>query len=101
MNEPREIDLTPNYRAIFRTMTDELKRQGKAEHLFADLSEAAQSEGLREFQRILAPLAMALNSATSVVEIEELRGVVTDMLTDVDRTAAGLERELAEDREGA
>lgn len=98
-SEPREIDLTPNYKGIFKTMLEELKRQGKAENWFESFSVTREAEALRSIQRFLAPLAIALNAATSVAEIEELRGAVTDVLGDVDRAAAEKERELKEDRE--
>lgn len=102
MNEPREIILTPNYAAMFRTMLDELKRQGKAESMFdAIVGGDVEAGCLRAVQRFLAPLTIALSAATSVAEIKELRGVVTDMLSDVDRTAAQREREMAEAREEA
>jgi hypothetical protein len=101
----RTITLTPNYEHLFRTMIKSAQEQGDAHRMF--LGRADRAELLREVQRWFAPLTIATNSAATVPAIEELRGVMTDMLTALDQEAQRVERvtweaedalEMSEDR---
>lgn len=100
MNETRrEIKLEPDYKALFRTMLAELKNQGQPRSMFGEILPAKQElEALRAVQRFIAPLAICSNSATAVVEIEELRTALADLSGEFCRFINELEAQLmAED----
>ena len=90
---PRVIDLTPNYKAIFAGMLHEAKIQAKASRMFEDATDKGVDGLLRCVQRWFAPLAIAINAASSVADIEQVRGVMADILSDIDRTAAAIEND--------
>jgi hypothetical protein len=99
------INLTPNYENMFRQMLDNAQAQGDARGMFT--RQEGRAELLREVQRWFAPLTIAASCATTVPAIEELRGVMTDMLTALDQEAQRVERvmweaedalEMSEDR---
>src|SRR5262249_34698791 len=91
------IQLTPNFERMFQQMIAEAKRQADMNRLFDELSYREQATALRALQQFFAPLTIAANCATTVVAIEELRGLMTDVLAAINLRAAQLENDLAED----
>lgn len=75
-------------------MLRDAREQANARLIFEGFEPVYQAQALRRVQRWFAPLAVALNAASSVVEIEQLRSLMTDILADIDQTAAAREDEL-------
>jgi len=90
------VDLTPDYKAIFKRMAREAKAQGNPEEMFRGLAPDARAKALRTVQRFLAPLAICANAMSSREEVEEFRGLIADVLGQVDRVAGDLETKTSE-----
>jgi hypothetical protein len=95
----RMLDLTPNFKGIFKGMLVEAVRKADAEEMFSDLKMSEQASDLRQVQNWLAPFNAALHAASSVEEIEDLRRALAQIVAGVDDVAARIENDLAEGRE--
>ena len=82
-----EINLTPDYRAIFGHMLAEARRQAEGNPMFLCCGMQTQAEALRDCQRWFAPLTLAIQCATSVTEIEQVRSLMGDILAEINRQA--------------
>jgi|SRR5215469_11728652 len=77
-------------------MVEEARNQGKAKDMFYALPVALEPVGLWTIQRFLAPLNNAAQCFTKRGEIEQFCEVLTQIVQDIDKTAAQLEADLAE-----
>ena len=104
MTTKNEFDLTPNYGVIFKQFAKDAANAG--EYLSAALYRAQTGPGcwentpeiyarraavLRAIQEYLAPVTIALQCATSVAEVEQVREVMAETLKRVDTWAAEFE----------
>lgn len=96
---PQEFDLTPNFARMFHGFVREAGLTGAT--LTSGIKAATGHAAiLRAVQVYLAPVTVAINCATSVAEIEQVRTVMADVLARVDKAASEAEAE-AEDQEAA
>jgi hypothetical protein len=96
MTNEKEIVVTPALDHLFHTMIEEARNQGKAKDMFDALPADLEPVGLRIIQRFLAPLNIAAQCFTKRGEIEQFREVLSQIVQDIDKTAAQLEADLAE-----
>ena len=87
------IDVTPDYKAIFARMLAEAAIFGKGNKLFKTYDSKWRAESLREVQRFIAPLNVALNAITSAEELERLREVTGQIVDSIDRAAQQAEEQ--------
>lgn len=94
------IDLTPDYASMFSNMLRETHNQSDVRTMFPMFPlhfRTDRAELLRDVQRWFAPLTIAINCATTVDAINELRAAMTEMLSAIDQEAARLERSVEDD----
>jgi len=91
------FDLTPDYRALFRSLLREARLQGGA--LFEDLQVEKQLEALRIVQRFLSPLSVAALTMSSPVEIEAFRTALGEIVETIAKTIREIETDLADDND--
>lgn len=101
MNETtREINIEPNYKALFRNFLSEFKTQAQPRAMFGEFLVPGQElAALRAVQRFFAPLAICANSATMIPEIEELRAVLADLSSELCRWINELDAQVQADPE--
>jgi hypothetical protein len=92
MPEPREIDCTPNYHALFARFRQEAEDRGLSIEReltcwqgYWESSERASA--LRTIQRLIQPLAVAAQSLTDTAELQMLRDTLARILSHLDTTA--------------
>lgn len=87
--ETREIDLTPDFKGIFQQMMREAQAQAVAwqNNLTGrdQPVDVQMAENLRAIQRWFWPLAMAANAMPSVVEVEQFRTLMAEILADINK----------------
>lgn len=114
-NTGTEINLEPNWGRLFAgAIADARNRQPHvAEHMRSIICEAlisvrrhtgedhremvelgTRAAVLRELQALFAGLAIALNAATAVTQVEEVRTLFADILQGLDRDASALEAQI-------
>ena len=92
-NNPKVIELIPNYQSMFRTMIHDAKIQSNVGHMMQQiLPKGDRAELLRELQRWFAPLTIAANCATTLEAVNELRSTMAEILAAIDQEAARQER---------
>lgn len=90
-----EIRIEPNYRALFAMFLREAKLAGER---------ALAEDGagtLRTLQAVLAPLNVAIQSATTLQDIEAYREALADLVKQIDSKASKLEATTGEEANGA
>ena len=96
MTDEKKIVVTPAFDHLFHTMIEEARNQGKAKDMFDALPADLEPVGLRIIQRFRRRSTLRHNASPKRGEIEQFRAVLSQIVHDIDKTAAQLEPDLAE-----